>query len=362
MSISGVKKRRFIMFCVLGIVIAFTIILVSFLFFSPSEISTSSNLVVTKRVDGQAGGGGSEEYNKKVKTDDAQKADKALVQGDSFVPTPIGAPSVIMKEQPVVKTPIVTPVVVAPVRQKEKPSSKFDNEMLKRMMADLKMLDGTLVSSMDTGKIVYIKDFEQENNKNTTKKVNLEEKGEDKTLLKIKPGTLLYAIVDTGVNSDVPSAVMATVVVGEYKGVKLLGKFQRFEKRLVLAFSRGILKSGEDVQLEGYAIDPETTEASVASAVNTHFFSRWGGLIASSFLAGLGEAKQYSGATSNYDNFGGNTNQMVFSDYSIEDQLWIAAGKVGEKSSEIFAKNFDRPPTVYLDSGSSIGVLILNVK
>ena len=40
----------------------------------------------------------------------------------------------------------------------------------------------------------------------------------------------------------------------------------------------------------------------------------------------------------------------------------IAAGKVGEKAGKIFEKNFERPPTVTLASGTPIGVLILNVK
>ena len=56
------------------------------------------------------------------------------------------------------------------------------------------------------------------------------------------------------------------------------------------------------------------------------------------------------------------TDQMVWNTYSVEDQAWIAAGKVGEKAGKIFEKNFDRPPTVRLESGTPVGVLVLNVK
>lgn len=72
----------------------------------------------------------------------------------------------------------------------------------------------------------------------------------------LKPGDLLYAVIDTGVNSDVPSAVMGTVASGAFKNGRLLGKFQRFEERLVLSFSRIILPDGSNVQIEGYAVDP----------------------------------------------------------------------------------------------------------
>ena len=179
----------------------------------------------------------------------------------------------------------------------------------------------------------------------------------------LKPGDLLYAIVDVGVNSDVPSAVLATVTSGTYRNTRLMGTFQRHEERLVLAFNRAVLPTGETVQLEAYAVDPSTSEASVASSVNTHFFSRWGGLVASAFLEGLGTAKRYSGSQSTIYGYGNDvTDQMVWNTYSVEDQAWIAAGKVGEKAGKIFEKNFDRPPTVRLESGTPVGVLVLNVK
>ena len=180
----------------------------------------------------------------------------------------------------------------------------------------------------------------------------------------MKPGDLLYAIIDTGVNSDVPSAVLATIASGKYKNARLLGAFQRHDERLVLAFNRAVLQSGETVQLEAYAVDPGTSEASVASSVDTHFFSRWGGLVASAFLEGLGSAKRYSGAQSTiYGNSNGeSTDQMVWNTYSPADQAWIAAGKVGEKAGKIFEQGFDRPPTVHLESGTPVGVLVLNVK
>ena len=124
-----------------------------------------------------------------------------------------------------------------------------------------------------------------------------------------------------------------------------------------------ILPSGADLQLEAYAVDPSTSEASVATSVDTHFFSRWGGLVASAFLEGLANAKRFSGAQSTlYGNAAGTTDQMIWNTYSPADQAWIAAGKVGEKASRIFARNFERPPTVYLEQGTPVGVLIISVK
>lgn len=363
------KKRRFIMFCLLGAALAVAILLISFALFSPDKPSATSTMVATRSdaVTGQAGGEGSEEYNRKLEAHDAQQADAALKAGESFVPTPVGQrrPVVVRKEEtPPPPPPAVAPVRTAPVQ----PPRTTDNAMLKRMLEDLAALDTKLAAaSVGTGQIVWLQDFEDETREAAPAEPATapaqEAVSASAAALGIKPGDLLYAIVETGVNSDVPSAVMATVASGKHKDARLLGSFQRHDERLVLAFNRAVLPSGETFQFEGYAVDPATSEASVATSVNTHFFSRWGGLIAASFLEGLGEAKRYSGAQSTIYGVGNDTtDQMVWNEYSLSDQAWIAAGKVGEKAAQIFERGFDRPPTVRLESGSAIGVLVLNVK
>ena len=368
MSLSSTeKKRRFVMFCLLGAAQAVAILLISFTLFSPGKPSASSTMVAARSdaVTGQAGGEGSEEYNDKLKKHDAQKADAALKAGESFVPTPVGQrrPVVVRKEE----TPPPPPPAVAPVRTAlVQPPRTADNAMLKRMLEDLAALDTKLAAaSVGTGQIVWLQDFSDEAREATPAEPAAVPAQEPvpASALGIKPGDLLYAIVETGVNSDVPSAVMATVASGKHKNTRLLGSFQRHDERLVLAFNRAVMPSGETFQFEGYAVDPATSEASVASSVDTHALSRWGGLIASAFLEGLGGAKRYSGAQSTIYGYGNEaTDQMVWNTYNFEDQAWIAAGKVGEKAGKIFEKNFDRPPTVRLESGAAIGVLVLNVK
>jgi type IV secretory pathway VirB10-like protein len=360
------KKRRLIMFCLMGLVVAGGIVFASFMLFAPEKPVATAKMAParTDAVKGQAGGEGSEEYNRKLETHDEQKANAALTAGESFIPTPVGTRTPIVTPKSTAPPP--PPPPVAPVRVAPAQAPRTDNTMLKRMMDDLAALDTKLSSvSAGEGKIVYLHDFSRD--ERTAAPVDKTIGGEtsvpSSTVMNVKPGDLLYAVIDTGVNSDVPSAVMATVTAGQYRNTRLLGKYQRFEERLVLAFSRAILPDGQDLQLEAYAVDPDTSEASVASSVNTHFFSRWGGLVASAFLEGLGTAKRYSGAQSTvYGNINETTDQMIWNTYSPADQAWIAAGKVGERAGKIMERNFDRPPTVYLESGAPIGVLVLNVK
>lgn len=369
MSITSTeKKRRFIMFALLGLAVAAVIVVGSMMLFAPKKPPASATLATarTDAVKGQAGGEGSEEYNKKLEAHDQQKANSALAAGESFIPTPVGTktPAVTKKADTAPSPPPVAPPRVAPVQP-----PRTDNTLQKRMMEDLAALDAKLSSvSVEQGKVVFVHDFSKDKPLPPPAAVAADGETVPATVLTLRPGDLLYAVIDTGVNSDVPSAVMATVASGKLKNARLLGKFQRFEERLVLAFSRVILPDGSDAQIEGYAVDPATSETSVASSVDTHFFSRWGGLVASAFLEGLSSAKKYSGAQSTvYGGYGGGmnnqaTDQMVWNTYSPADQAWIAAGKVGEKAGKIFEKNFDRPPTVYLESGTAVGILVLNVK
>ena len=89
------KKRRFILFSLLGLAAAVVIVLASFLLFTPEKPSGTSKMASarTEAVSGQAGGVGSEEYNQKLKEHDAQQANAALQSGASFIPTPIGEKS-----------------------------------------------------------------------------------------------------------------------------------------------------------------------------------------------------------------------------------------------------------------------------
>ena len=359
--VSTEKKRRFLLFCLLALAIGAGIILVSFVLLSPEQQATNSMIAGkrTEAVKGQAGGDGSEEYNRKLETHDEQKANEALQAGESFIPTPVGQRIPIVTQRPAAPPP---PPPVAQPRVAAPPPPRNDNA-LKRMMEDLAALDAKLTSvSAGEGKIVYLCDFSGDQQLVPPSPRPDYPDGEQAGLENVKPGDLLYAVVETGVNSDAPSAVMATVASGPYKNSRLLGRFQRFEQRLVLSFSRIILPTGEDLQLEAYAVDPATSQASVATSVNTHFFSRWGGLVAASFLEGIGTAKRYSGAQSSVYAGVDASDQMIWNTYSPADQAWIAAGKVGERAARIFERGFDRPPTVYLEQGTAIGVLILNVK
>ena len=74
------KKRRLILFSLLGVALAVSILLASFFLFSPEKLSATASLTSarTDAISGKAGGEGSEEYNQKLKEHDARQANEAL--------------------------------------------------------------------------------------------------------------------------------------------------------------------------------------------------------------------------------------------------------------------------------------------
>ena len=169
-------------------------------------------------------------------------------------------------------------------------------------------------------------------------------------------GEVLYAVNEIAVNSDVPGPIVAQVIQGPLKGGKFLGSFKRHDEQLLLEFEQFSFNN-ETIQIEAYAVDPSTAGVAVRSDVDNHYLSRWGGLIGASFLEGFADAVKYSGMET-YVQDGAIV--QSYPEYSFNNQMWIAAGNVGEKLAVPMLQNFYRPPTVFLDPGIGLGILIIS--
>lgn len=181
----------------------------------------------------------------------------------------------------------------------------------------------------------------------------------------IKAGTILFAVLDTAVNSDYPdSPVLATIVDGKFKGAKLLGKLTTTKgvsgqmDRVALNFS---IMNMDDwpkskTSLVAFAIDPDTARSVLASDVNYHYMQRFGALMATSFLAGYGQAVTSSGGSTTQSAFGtSSTNAALSPSNKFAAALGQMASAVGQAT-----KNYtERPPTVIIDSGVGIGILFM---
>jgi intracellular multiplication protein IcmE len=176
----------------------------------------------------------------------------------------------------------------------------------------------------------------------------------------LKAGTIIFAVLNTGINSDEKSPIMATVTQGKLKGAKVLGNFKREGKKVVLQFNLlSVPYLDHSIGINAYAVDPEIGRIAMASSVDNHYLYRYGTLFASSFLGGLGKAVQYSGSSIIQSGEGGSVS-IAYKDLNAGELALSGLGDVGTKFSDVIAKDFDMPPTVRVKAGSGIGLLLMS--
>lgn len=176
----------------------------------------------------------------------------------------------------------------------------------------------------------------------------------------IKAGTIMFAVLDTAVNSDEPSPVLATIVSGPYKGARLLGQFpQRIDKRVILNFTTLSIPCPDfpqSIKVNAVAIDPNTARTALASHVDSHYLLRYGSLFASAFVQGYAEAVQQSGSTTTVS-LAGITE--THPELDAGDKIAVGLGAVGNQLATSLGNLFTRPPTVTVNSGEGVGILFM---
>ncbi|OYV56329.1 MAG: type IV secretion protein IcmE, partial [Legionella sp. 21-45-4] len=181
------------------------------------------------------------------------------------------------------------------------------------------------------------------------------------TGVKIKAGDILFAVIDTAVNTDEPGPILATIVSGQLKGSKLIGSFvlAADADKMVINFKTISMINADHTQtINAFAIDPDTARTALSSETNHHYLSRYGALFASSFMEGFSSAIQSSNTTVQVGGTGGVTNTTVSTlSRSALDNALIGLGQVGKDWSQTAQKNMNRPTTVQVYSGTGVGVL-----
>ena len=181
----------------------------------------------------------------------------------------------------------------------------------------------------------------------------------------IKGGTILFAVLDTGVNSDYKdSPVLATIVDGQYKGAKLMGKVTVSQgpvgqlDRVMLTFTKMTTDGWpESKNINAFAIDPDTARSMLASNVNYHYMQRFGAMLAGSFVQGFGQATLSSGGSSTQSAFGTSTSTAPLNNAK---KIAVAFGQMGDAIQKATQGYADRPPTVIVDSGVGLGILFMD--
>ncbi len=315
-----------------------------------------------------AGGPGTEKYNKEMQGFETEAALKAAKEGKSRAAVPVGNTTPLNEEDVVEHVEPVEAPKAKPTARQEAPKA-VERARVQQVTEMQKAVDSAIKSEMQMINISLDNNFPEptvfvyaaatqkaESKKqydNASDNGTANQKNPIYTLFDV--GDVLYAMNTISINSDVPGPVMIELVSGHLRGGKFLGSFVRHNKFLLLKFN-AFSYEGKTYPIEALAVDPATSGVAVRSDVDSHYIERWGGLIAASFLEGFAEAVSGSGLSTEATDVGVIVDQPV---YSTSDQMWIAAGKVGERLAEPMLQNFYRAPTVYLEPGTEMGILIV---
>jgi len=169
-------------------------------------------------------------------------------------------------------------------------------------------------------------------------------------------GQTFYSVLQIGVNTDEISPVRAvTVQKGLLEGAVLTGEPVRTGEKAKIQFTNMSWK-GKSYSVTAIALDPETYRSSLADGVDNHTFERYSKLAIASFVDGYADALQDSQTTTNSD---GSSSTKTSALPNAADQMKMGIGKIGEKFSPIFEKEFDRAPTVTVEPNKSIIVMFM---
>ena len=178
----------------------------------------------------------------------------------------------------------------------------------------------------------------------------------------IKTGDILFAVIDTSVNSDEPSPILATIVSGRFKGAKLIGNFNlpgNADKMVITFNTMSVPGADKSTSINAYAIDADTARTALSSDTNHHYLQRDGALFASSFLQGFGNAIQSANTTVTVGGAAGTGSVTVQNGIgrSTLQNAVIGLATLGQNWAQVAQQTFNRPTTVQVYSGTGVGIL-----
>lgn len=177
-----------------------------------------------------------------------------------------------------------------------------------------------------------------------------------------KAGTVYYAVLETPINSDEQSPVLAKIMTGPLKGARIIGGFKRVDKKVVVEFTRANVPGyPTSIAINAVAVDADKGNTNLAESVDNHYFLRYGVLLASAFLSGYSDAIARQNTTVTNSPLGGTTvTQGELPTSQLNKQ---AFGQVGKELANEARSDFRNiPPTVKVNEdgkGTAIGVLLM---
>ena len=179
-----------------------------------------------------------------------------------------------------------------------------------------------------------------------------------------KSGDIMNAVLETGINSDEPSPVLASIVSGQFKGARLIGAAKRRNEKMIVEFNT-ISIPGRSVSdpISAVAIDIASMEqaTTLASSVNNHYFKKYGLLLAAGLLTGYADAIKDQNKISVVTPEGSVITAPTGEKKSSKQINRESIGSVGKViGQEVKSESAGIVPTVRVNRGTAIGILLMD--
>jgi len=176
----------------------------------------------------------------------------------------------------------------------------------------------------------------------------------------VKAGSLISATLLTGIDSDLPGQITASVsrniydtVTGNYllipQGTKVIGTYDSQvsygQERVLIAWNRLIFPDGDSFDLEGQPGADLAGMAGLHDQVNNHYLRIFGSSLAFSIFGALGQLSQPKQAANSYPS----NSQIIY-------------GAIGQSLTqtgiEMTEKNMNIQPTITIRPGANFNILL----
>lgn len=169
-------------------------------------------------------------------------------------------------------------------------------------------------------------------------------------------GTVNYAQMLMEANSDVQGPIMAQILSGPLAGARAIGSFQVENDYLVIRFTTATLK-GKEYAINALALDPETTLGGMATEVDHRYFSRVVLPAAGKFVSAFASAMSHTETITTVSNGAVVVSQAR---QGLKDALYAGAGSAGDSVANFLAQEgANIRPLVRVAVGTPLGLFFL---
>jgi intracellular multiplication protein IcmE len=358
--------------------------------FSTPPAPANSTLVSAPSLNEAPGGKASPYFIEQNKQANAQRANQALQQGGSALPTPVGNPVDIedltnpnkkdplmefrqeterLKEEMKQQKQVQAQQMQVLQQQVQQPQQQQEDDSLARAMQRQmqQLMDGwaphsmKLVAGTATGTAgpTARADRTSERDGNNGEaaaatQANAIPLAAQKPV--IAAGTVNYAQLLTEANSDVPSPILAQILSGPLAGGRAIGRFKVSNDYLVMEFATVTLK-GKEYTVDALALDPNTTLSGMATEVDHRYFTRILLPAAGAFVSSFGTALGQGGANTTVT---GDETVISQTAKSKTEAMYAGVGAAGTTAGQFFQNEANQTKTlVRVAVGTPLGLFFL---